>query len=370
MKNKVSITIIVCFFFLSFVRNALCCSSDKVLYIFNWAQYIDPQVIKDFEKEYNVHVQYDVFDNNHILETKLMVTDRGYDLVFPSSSPFLVNQIRLGVYQKIDKTKLKNYSNLNPYFEGLLKTTNSEEYAIPYLWGTMGIGYNKQILAKIFPGEGIDSLKFVFDPSYLSKLAHCGVEILDVPTEVIPLILHYLGYDKNEITDKSMVEVEQVLKNIRPFISNINQNIYINNLASGETCLALGYSGDVIQAKNASRVANNGVIIGYNVPTEGSEIWMDVMAIPKKSQNTELAYKFIDFLLKPENIAKVSNYISYPNTNLYAKEYLNVELQEDKLMFLDEKLTNKLYYATIFSPEQKRKISTIWLRFLKNSYSK
>jgi putrescine transport system substrate-binding protein len=343
--------------------------SKKELNIFNWAGYINPEIIQDFEKKYNVKINYDVFDNNYVLESKLMISKKDYDIVFPSSSPFLINQLRLGVYQKLDLNKLPNYKNIDEYFLDFLASVyESNYYAIPYLWGTIGIGYNQEEAQKRLGTDELDSLDYFFNPELLAKMTKCGIEILDTPLEIIPLIMNYKGIPRDNVTPENLKIVENVLKSIRPYIKNINQTGYISNVASAETCLVIGYSGDIIQANEAAKESNTNIVIKYKIPKEGSEIWMDVMAMPKNSHNSEIAYKFIDFLLDPEVIAKVSNYIHYPNSNKNSFKFLDKDLQENELMFLDRNNRDKLYYGINYSEKDKRAMNTLWLKFIKNSF--
>ncbi len=287
--------------------------NDNVLNVYNWSDYIAPDTVKNFESKYGIKVNYDVFDSNEIVQTKLLAGSTGYDIVVPSAQ-FMARQIKAGVFGKLDKTQLKNLNNLDP---DIMKTVAAydpgNEHAVPYLWSTDGIGYNVDKIKAIMPDAPVDSWKLVFDPQYAAKFKDCGISFLDAPAEMRSLVLIYLGKDANSQNADDLKQVEETLAKIRPYIHKINSSQYIEDLANGDLCIAIGYSGDVLQSRDRAREAGRGINVAYSLPKEGSVISFDMMAIPADAKHVKNALLFIDYLMQPEVIADISNTKHYPN---------------------------------------------------------
>ena len=305
-------------------------AEDKVLNIYNWSDYIAEDTIERFEKETGIKVVYDVYDTNEILEAKLMAGSSGYDLVFPSARPFADRHIKAGLYRELDKTKLSNWGNLDSQLLAALADIDpGNKHLMPYMWGTTGIGYNvaqvKKRLGDTLPaGWGI-----LFDPAVVSKLKDCGVSVLDDEQEGFGAAAFFLGRDPNAVDDNAVAEVTRLYAPIRPSLRYFNSSKYIDDLANGEICVAMGYSGDVLQARDRAEEADNKVEIAYYIPTEGAWRWIDSAAIPADAPHPDNAHKFVDFLLRPEIIAPISNYVSYANANSRSTELVDEAVRND-----------------------------------------
>ncbi|MFN3614526.1 MAG: polyamine ABC transporter substrate-binding protein, partial [Rubrimonas sp.] len=288
----------------------------QVVNIYNWSDYIDDSILSDFTAETGIRVVYDVYDSNEILETKLLAGGSGYDIVVPTGT-FLQRQIQAGVYQPLNKEMLPNLVNMWPVIsERTAKYDPDNAYSINYMWGTTGIGYNVAMVQERLGIDEIDSWEVVFNPEMLSKLADCGVMFLDAPDEIFRAALNYLGLDPDSTEAADYERATELLMTVRPFVQKFHSSEYINALANGDICLAVGWSGDVLQARDRAAEANAGVVVEYAIPQEGALMWFDNMAIPADAPNVENAHKFLDFIMRPEMIARASNYVYYANGNL------------------------------------------------------
>ncbi len=332
------------------------------LKIYNWSDYIDEEILTDFTKETGIAVTYDVFDSNEVLETKLLTGGTGYDLVVPTAS-FLSRQIEAGVFQKLDRSKLPNLANMWDVIENnTAKYGPLNDYSINYMWGTTGIGYNVAKVKEITGEDTITSWATVFDPANLDKFKDCGVMMLDAPDEIIPAALNYLGLDPNTSNPDDLAKAEELLLKIRPDVQKFNSSEYINALANGDICLAVGWSGDMLQARDRAAEADNGVEISYSIPKEGALMWFDQMAIPADAANLEEAYKFLDYIMRPEVIAKASNYVAYANGNKASQAMIDKEILEDPAVYPTEEATKNLYIKTAYDPKTQRLATRIWTK--------
>ena len=334
---------------------------DKSVNVYNWSDYIAEDTIPNFEKATGIKVTYDVFDSNEVLETKLLAGSSGYDVVVPTLN-FLGRQIQAGVFMPLDKTKIPNYANLDPE---LMKRLESQDpgnmHAIPYMWGTTGIGYNVDKVKAAFGSTDItNSLDLIFKPENISKLKDCGVTLLDTPSEIIPIALNYLGEDPNSTDPAVIAKATALLKGIRPYITNFHSSQYIDALANGDTCLVLGWSGDIIQARDRAAEAGNGVNIAYSIPKEGAPQWFDMLAIPKDAKNVDSAYAFINNLLDPQVMANNSNFISYPNAVPKAKLLMDKSITEDPTVYPPPEVEANLFTFAIIPPEVDKLYTRIW----------
>lgn len=333
----------------------------KVLTVLNWSDYIADDTIANFEKETGIKVTYDVFDSNEVLEAKLMTGSSGYDVVVPSLH-FLGRQIEAGVFMPIDKSKLSNYGNLDPQINALIaKNDPDNTYSVNYLWGTTGIGYNEAKLKERFPdGAPIDDWKMVFDPQFISKMTDCGVYLLDSPAEIMPLVQLYNGDDPNSFDPAVIQKATDVLTSIRPHITQFHSSEVINALANGDACLAVAWSGDILQAAGRAEEAGKGVTVGYSIPKQGTAMWFDMLAIPKDAQRPNNAHVFINYLLRPEVMAGISNYVSYASANAKATPLVDEAVRNDERVFLKPEVLSKLFVQAVIPPEVDRQYNRGW----------
>ncbi len=338
-----------------FIRTSLICSllalaplahaeEEKQLNIYNWSDYITPETISNFEKETGIKVQYDVYDSNQLLESKLMAGKTGYDIVVPTSSPFMVRQIKQGLYQELDKSKLPNYGNLDPVIMKRLAAHDpNNAHAIPWMWGTVGIGYNVKKVKEIMPDAPVDSLKILFDPELAKKFAECGIGMLDSPTDILPNALVYAGLDPNSHKKEDLAKAEAVMMAVRPYIRQFHSSKYIDDLANGDLCLVLGFSGDIMQAANRAKEAKRGVEVGYNIPKEGGQVWVDAMVILKDAAHPENAHKFLNYIMQPDVIAANTNFIGYANANEKALPLVAEDIRENKQIYPSAGMMEHMY---------------------------
>ena len=335
---------------------------EKVLNVYNWSDYIAPDTVKKFQDETGINVTYDVMDSNETLETKVLAGDTGYDIVVPSSS-FLGRQIKAGAYRELDRSQLPNWKNLDPGLMSKLTDVDpGNAHAIPYLWGTTGIGYNVAKIKEAFgTTDVVNSWDLVFKPENLAKLKDCGVTFLDAASEIIPVTLHAMGEDPNSFDPAVIDKAAAKLEEIRPYITNFHSSEYIEALASGNACLVVGWSGDIIQAKARAEEADNGIEIGYSIPKEGTAMWFDMMAIPKTAKHPNNAHKFLDFLMRPDVIAEISNYVSYPNANSASTALVDKAVTDDPMISpTRETIDTKLFGLAVLPPEVSKKYTDVW----------
>ncbi|MDK8263913.1 polyamine ABC transporter substrate-binding protein [Pseudomonas oryzihabitans] len=336
--------------------------AEPTVRVYNWSDYVGETTLEDFQKATGITPVYDVFDSNETLEGKLLAGHTGYDVVVPSSN-FLAKQIKAGAFQKLDKSQLPNWQNLDPaLLKQLEKSDPGNQYGVPYLWGTNGIGYNVDKVKAALGTDKLDSWAILFEPENLKKLSKCGVSFMDSPDEVYPAVLQYLGLDPNSTNPDDYKKAEAQLLKVRPYITYFHSSKYISDLANGNICVAFGYSGDVFQARSRAEEAKKGVNIGYAIPKEGANLWFDLLAIPKDAKNVKEAHAFINYLLQPEVIAKVSDYVGYANPNPQAGELMNAELRQDETVYPPQAVMDKLYVMKELPPQLLRLETRSWTR--------
>jgi putrescine transport system substrate-binding protein len=338
-------------------------AEEKVLNIYNWSDYIAEDTIANFEQETGIKVVYDVFDSNELVEAKLVSGNTGYDLVVPSLQ-YLARQVQAGVFQPLDKSKLSNYGNLDPEIMARIATLDPDnQYALNWLWGTTGIGYNvdkvKQALGDSAP---VDSWDLVFKPENISKLKGCGVAVLDTPQELLTTALNYLGEDPNSFDEAVIAKAEALMTSIRPYITEFNSSEYINELANGDICLAVGWSGDVFQAKSRAEEAGNGVNVAYVIPKEGAPMWFDMMAIPKDAKHPNNAHLFLNYILRPEVMAAISNAVQYASANKASIPLVDKAVLENSGVYPAPETMHKLFTFAVMPPEVDRMFTRIWTK--------
>jgi putrescine transport system substrate-binding protein len=337
--------------------------SARVVNVYNWSDYIDPKVIEDFTSETGIKVQYDTFDANETLETKLLAGKSGYDLVVPTAY-FLERQVKAGVFQKLDKSKLKNLGNVWPDIAKRLAVYDpGNQYAVNYMWGTTGIGYNvKAMRDRLGPSGTINSWDIVFKPENLAKFKDCGVHMLDSADDIVPAALHFLGLNPNSNDPKDLEKAAELLEKIRPSVRKFHSSEYLNALAAGEICLVVGWSGDIKQSQKRALEAKNGVEIDYAIPKEGAQMFFDNLSIPKDASHVDEAHAFINYLLRPEVAAKNSNLVAYANGNLASQKYIDKAVLDDKSIYPDAATMDRLYTVSARDQKSQRFVNRLWTK--------
>jgi putrescine transport system substrate-binding protein len=337
--------------------------AEKVVNVYNWSDYIEPTVLESFEKETGIKVNYEVMDSNAMLETKLLAGRTGYDVVVPSAS-YLARQIKTGIYQKLDKSKLPNLKNLDPALTKRLEVFDpGNEYAVNYMWGTSGVAYNEAMINAAMPNAPVDSSAMFWDPKVISKFAKCGVSVLDEPGEVVGSVLMFLGKDANSESLEDLKAAEKVLMSVRPSIRLINSSKYIEDLANGEICLAMGWSGDALQSRDRAVEAGKGITIKYKVPRNGAVQFFDNMAIPADAGHVKNAHLFIDYMLRADVAAKNSNFLSYANSNAASWPMVSAEVKDNPEVYPTADMMAKIAADLPESAEYTKELTRTWTRF-------
>lgn len=336
--------------------------------MYNWADFVDQTSIKHFEKTTGIKVQYDVFDQNYILETKLISGKSGYDIVAPTSGPYYEKHIRWHLYQPLDKSLLPNFHHIDPTILKLLSAVDPQNrFGVPWMWGTLGIGYNIDMVKSILPDAPINSLEMIFNPEIVSQFASCGVVLMNTLNDVFPSALIYAGYDPNDQSEEGLLAAKRVLMAIRPYIMQFTESKYIDDLANGDACLVLGLSGDISQAKVRAEEAENGIHIGFSTPKEGTQIWIDVLSIPRDAPHPIEAHKLLNFLLEPKIAAQSTNAIGHMNTNAQSIPYLHPSVIHNPILMTPISKFSKPFMVRAPSTQFDRKRSRIWLHVMKGN---
>ena len=342
-------------------------AQERVVNFYNWSDYIDPTVLEAFTKETGIKVRYDTFDSNDTLEAKLLAGKSGYDVVVPTAY-FLARQIAAGIFLKLDKSKLPNFVNAWPEIADRLAGYDpGNQYAVNYMWGTTGIGYNVKDARAVLGadatiGAAIDSWDDVFDPAKIAKFKDCGVHLLDSSDDIMPAALHYLHLDPNSSDPGDLQQAADLLGKIRPYVRKFHSSEYLNALATGEICFVVGFSGDIKQAQKRAAEAKGGVAVGYAIPKEGAQLWFDNLSIPKDAPNAAEAHALINYLLKSEVAAKNTNFISYANGNLASQKFVDQAILDDRTIYPDAATMAKLYTITAHDQKTQRLINRLWTR--------
>ena len=336
---------------------------EKILNVYNWSDYIAPDVVPAFEKEYGIKVNYDVFDSNDVLETKLLTGGSGYDIVVPTGS-YLAREIKAGVLRELDKSALTNFGNIDPEIARQTELFDSgRRYGANYLLSTMGVGYNVGKIAAAMPAAPVDSLRMVFDPAVIRNFAKCGVTFVDAPDDVVSTVLIYLGRPANSESSADLAAAEKVLMAVRPYVRRMDSSLYLDDLANGEICLALGWGGDVGQAAIRAREAGNGFVINYRIPKEGALSILDMLAIPADAPHPRNAQLFIDYMLRPAVAARNSSYLHYPTSNAAAYALVDPAVFNDRSIYPAPEARAHLAPLQPRSPAYTRQLNRMWTRF-------
>jgi putrescine transport system substrate-binding protein len=339
-------------------------AGEKVVHVYNWANYIEPSLLEKFTAETGIKVVYDVYDSNEMLESKLMAGKSGYDVVVPTAS-FLERQVDAGVFLELDRAQIPNWRNLDAEIHARIALHDpGNKHAVDYMWGTTGIGYNEGEVKAIMPDAPVDSWRLILDPKVAAKFKDCGISILDGPTDVLPGVLAYLGLDPTSESEQDLARAESTLMAIRPYLRMIHSSNYIDALANGEICIALGWSGDMLQARDRAAEAGLDHVIKYFVPKEGSIVWFDLLAIPRDAPHPGNAHAFINFLQRADVAAANSNFINYANGNAASLELVNDSVRNDPAIYPPVEIRSKLFPDLAESEEFSRLLNRSWTRFV------
>ena len=339
-------------------------STAETLNVYNWSDYIAEDTLARFEQQTGIKVIYDVYDSNEVLEAKLLAGRSGYDLAFPTARPFADRHIKAGLYQPLDKSKLTHIGNVDPVIQqSLVDIDPNNAHLVPYMWGTTGIGYNVKKVREILGDDmPLDSWRLVFDPEIVARLAGCGVTLMDDATEVFIAANAYRGSATDDFSKASIEGAAKTVQAVRPLIRYFHSSQYINDLANGDICVAQGYSGDILQARDRATEAGNGVEVAYAVPAEGAVVWTDVMAIPADAPNPDAAHRFINYLLQPEVIAPISNHVAYANANAAATALVDETIRNDPGIYPPAQTRDNLIVIKTPSERQTRDMNRSWTR--------
>lgn len=332
------------------------------LNIYNWSDYINPEAIPDFEREFGIQVTYDIYDSSEIVDTKLMTGNSGYDIVVHASS-FTARLAPAGIFHQVDFDRLPNWHHLDP----TLIRKADEKYSnglqgVPFFWGTTGIAYNVNLIKQRMADAPVDSSALIFDPEVIAKFTDCGISFLDDPTSVIPMAMLYLGYPANSVDLEHLREVEQLVKSVRPYVTYFSSTKMLQDLPSEEVCIAMSWSGDYSVASNRAREAGIDIELDYIIPKEGSGMWFDNLYIPADAPHKENAYLFLNYMLRPEVIAASTDYIGYANANKSATPLVDPKIAENIAIYPDASTLERLQTTEVLAPKEERKRSRTWTR--------
>ncbi|OAJ54436.1 ABC transporter substrate-binding protein [Paraburkholderia ginsengiterrae] len=343
-------------------------AGDTELNVYNWSEYIAPGTVPNFTKLTGIKVRYDSYDSDDTLQTKLLAGSSGYDIVVPTSN-YLAQQIQAGVYQKLDKSKIPNLGILDPALMKMLaKADPGNQYGVPWVWGTTGVGYNVEAVRKrLGDNAPTDSWALLFDPANVSKLKGCGVSLLDAPDATFAAVLQYMGKDPNSGNPADYQAAYSVLKTIRPYVTQFNSSGYADDLANNDVCVVLGWSGDVGVARRRNQEAKRAYEIRYANPKEGGLLWFDVMAIPKDAPHPEAALRWINYIEDPQTNAAITNEIAYPSANKAARAFVKPQIAQDPGVYPSDSMLGKMTLALPRSVEIARLQNRLWLQLKSGS---
>jgi putrescine transport system substrate-binding protein len=338
-------------------------TEEKILHVYNWSDYIAEDTIKNFEEQTGIKVTYDVFDSNDMLETRLLAGNSGFDVVVPSAS-FLERQIKAGVFQKLDKSQIPNLTNMDPDIQQRVALHDpNNEHSVTYLWGTTGIGYNVDKVKKILGDTPLDSWNQIFDPKEIAKFKDCGVSVLDAPDELLKVVLQWMGRDPNSQKDEDLAAAAEKLQLIRPYIRKIHSSQYIDDLANGELCVSIGWSGDILQARDRAEEAGQNVKVAYSIPKEGTIVWFDMLAIPADAKHPKNAHAFINYLMDPQVAANNSNFVNYANGNAASFAAVSDDVKNDPGVYPTPDVKAKLFPSLAYNEQATATMARLWQKF-------
>jgi putative spermidine/putrescine transport system substrate-binding protein/putrescine transport system substrate-binding protein len=342
--------------------------ADETVNISNWNSYIAPDTLANFTQATGIKTTYDIHDSNEVLESKLMTGNTGYDVVSPSNH-FLSRLIKAGAIEKLDRSRLPNWKNLDPVLMQKLEVNDpGNQYGYPYMWGTAGIGYNVEKIKAIFGNTDVTrSWKLLFDEDNIKKLSQCGVAFIDNPTQVLPITLNYLGLPPHSHEPEDYKKAEQALLKIRPYIQYFHASKYISDLANGNVCVVIGFNGDIVQAAASAKEAKNAIDIAYSIPDEGTTLWFDMLVMPKNAPHENNGYAYMNYLLEPQVIANISNSIHYANPNAAASEFLSPDVKQDSAIYPPKSVMEKLFTVEELPAKIARLTTRLWTKLKTNT---
>ena len=335
---------------------------EKIVNMYNWADYIGPTTIADFEREYGIKVNYDIYHTTEIVDAKLMAGKTGYDVIVHAAS-YSARLIEVGVYRPLDRSRLENWKHLDPDIMQIMADFDpGNRHAVPYMWGTTGISYNVDMVRERLPDAPMDTADFFFRPEIISHFADCGVTILDGPIDALPMFMSYLGHPGNSVDPRHLREAEQVMKSIRPYIRYFSSAKMLIDMPNREVCVAMTWSGDYIVARTRAAEAGIDINLAYAMPEKGIPAWIDSMFIPSDAPHPDNAYLLINYLLRPEVIAPVSDFTGYANANRAATALVDPDITGDPAIYPDADVLRRLELSLVYSPKTERNRSRTWTR--------
>jgi putrescine transport system substrate-binding protein len=344
-------------------RAAPTAADTQVVNLYTWSDYLAPDTLANFEKQTGIKVHVSYFDTNETLEARIMTGNSGYDVVVPTA-PYMQRQILSGAYLPLDKAALPNLANLDPTLMARVAQNDpGNAHSIIYAWGTVGIGYNETQVADALPEGHPDSWRLVFDPAVASRLARCGISLIDDPAGIVRLVLKYLGRDTDKPSTQDLAAAEAALLAIRPFVRTIDSVSNIEAIANGDICIAVAYNGDFVQARKRALEAGNGIKVDFLIPAEGALLWFDMLAIPRNAPHAANAHRFINYMLEPRVIADISNFTGFANANSAALPLLDQGIAANPTVYPTEDQRRRLFVQTMDSPDQSRAITRLWQKF-------
>lgn len=335
-------------------RTAATASGAKVVNVYNWADYIAPDTLEKFEAEYGIKVNYDLYDSAEVVDVKLLAGSSGYDVIVHSSQ-FSSRLTPIGIFQKLDYSRLDNIRHLDQDLIAKIDVyEKTRGYTVPYHWGTTGYAYNEKLVRERLPDHPMDSGDVLFDPEVVSKLADCGVSLLDGPTDLIPMVLAYLGRDPNALDDENLAAAEAQLKLVRPYIRYFSNQKMATDLSNKEVCVAMSWSGDYITAQRRATEAGLDMDLRYTIPKEGSGLWVDGLYMPSDAPHKDNAYLFLNFLMRPEIAADIAIEVGYANSNKASREFMSAEMLNNPAIYPDEETFKITYPILTADPKRER----------------
>ena len=337
-------------------------AEEKILNVFTWPDYIGPNTIADFEKEYGIKVNYDTYDSTEMAEARLLAGRTGYDVV-DHAERYSARLIPIGVYRPLNRAKLTNWRNLDPWVLNTLQSADpGNRYGVPYLWGTTGFTYNVKMIRERMPNAPVDSADMIFKPEVARHFADCGISFLDEPTDVIPMAMIYLGHDANSVDPDDLAQVEKLLKGVRPYIRYFSSAKMLVDLPNEEVCIAMSWSGDYAQAMYRAQEVGRPVQLAYTTPREGTLAWFDLWFIPADAPHPDNAHLFLNYLLRPKVIADISNEVRYAAPNIPAMPFVVPAVRNDPAVYPPEEVRLSLHKGVLHSPKEERARSRLWSR--------
>lgn len=336
--------------------------NDNIVNVYNWADYVAPDTIERFEAETGIKVNYDIYDSSEVVDVKLLAGNSGYDVVVHSNQ-FSTRLAPIGVFEKLDLSKLKNIGNLDPAMSERIGVYHAvKDYNVPYHWGTTGYAWNAALVRERLPDHPMDSGDILFDPDIIAKLADCGVSLLDGSTDLFPMMQAYLGLDPKSRDAEVILAAEVQLEKVRPHVRYFSNQKMISDLPNKEVCVAMSWSGDFAQAAARAEEAGIDIDLRYTVPKEGSGLWVDGLYIPSDAPHRENAYRFIDFLLRADVAADIANTVFYANANSASWPMINAEIRNDPSIFPNEEVWALLYPILSATPKEERVLTRAFAR--------